>query len=626
VGATQAVAAGDFEAPVPVQRADEIGQLAAAFQTMGRAVREREVELKTRVEELELLNALGRNIASTLDLRELARRVVTQCAARFNDFLCSLLLYDDQRSEIVAYAAAGRGAQHITLGERTPLGRGLIGQAALTHRTQVANDAPSHPDFIPLPGVDVRAEVAVPILRDHKVLGVLMVRSDHVKAFQPANVLMLETLAAQLAPAIENAQLFRDLSASYDHTLDALVAALDARDKETEGHSRRVVAYTLALARRMTLSAAELTIIRRGALLHDIGKIGVPDAVLLKPGPLDDAERAIMRRHPEWGERILSGIPFLVGAAEIVCAHQERWDGAGYPHNLKGEAIPLGARIFAVADTFDAMTSDRPYRAARPYALARAEIEAGSGTQFDPRMVEVFLQIPEAEWTRLRAITLTPPAVATTLPLWIELPSLTTTLFELEAFNRLVVAMSGSLDLQKVLHEATRTTVETLGAAASGLFLYDAESDRLSLAADYGLPDPLKAHFASFPVAGFHNEVVVREGRTQLHGSPADVPEFAKLGLAQLKPEWGAYLCVPLKAKGEVLGVMGLFSRRPQPFDDYSLTLYQAIGEQVGLALTNARLYESVQRQALTDSLTGAYNRRYLNDFRIPRWFTSSLS
>ncbi|HBY93580.1 MAG TPA: hypothetical protein DEP84_06355, partial [Chloroflexi bacterium] len=199
----------------------------------------------------------------------------------------------------------------------------------------------------------------------------------------------------------------RQLAASYDHTLDALVAALDARDKETEGHSRRVVAYTLALARRMTIPEEELATIQRGALLHDLGKIGVPDAILHKPGPLTEEEWAIMRRHPEWGERILRGIPFLDGACEIVCAHQERWDSAGYPQGLAGETIPLGARIFAVADTFDAITSDRPYRAARPYAVARAEIEAGRGTQFDPQVVDAFLQVPEAEWLRLRAESLT---------------------------------------------------------------------------------------------------------------------------------------------------------------------------------------------------------------------------
>ena len=204
----------------------------------------------------------------------------------------------------------------------------------------------------------------------------------------------------------ENARLYRELSASYDHTLDALAAALDARDKETEGHSRRVVAYTLALARQLQVRSDEMATLRRGALLHDIGKIGVPDSILLKPGPLSDDEWTIMRQHPHWGERILAGIPFLDSAARIVSAHQERWDGRGYPAGLRGSNIPLGARIFAVADTFDAITSDRPYRAARPYAAARLEIERARGTQFDPLVVDAFARIPEAEWVRLRSESL----------------------------------------------------------------------------------------------------------------------------------------------------------------------------------------------------------------------------
>jgi putative nucleotidyltransferase with HDIG domain len=209
----------------------------------------------------------------------------------------------------------------------------------------------------------------------------------------------------------ETKQLYRDLSLSYDHTLDTLAAALDARDKETEGHSRRVVTYTLALARQLGVPADELDMLQRGALLHDIGKIGVPDAILLKPSALAADEWTVMRRHPEWGQRILSGIPFLEPAARVVYAHQERWDGKGYPRGSAAESIPLGARIFAIADTFDAITSERPYRAARSYAVARAEIEKGAGTQFDPLVVAAFLAIPEAAWQKMRAS----PAVDTAM-------------------------------------------------------------------------------------------------------------------------------------------------------------------------------------------------------------------
>jgi len=195
--------------------------------------------------------------------------------------------------------------------------------------------------------------------------------------------------------------LFRRLNESYQVTLEALATALDARDAETLGHSARVGAYTVAVARRMGLVEPDLTHIYRGALLHDVGKIGIPDAILRKPGKLTSAEWKEMRKHPEIGARMLRGIGFLEGAVPIVLCHQERYDGKGYPARLKGETIPLGARIFAVVDTLDAMTSDRPYRKALPYEAARAEIRKFSGTQFDPKVVEVFLTIPPEEWERI---------------------------------------------------------------------------------------------------------------------------------------------------------------------------------------------------------------------------------
>jgi len=188
---------------------------------------------------------------------------------------------------------------------------------------------------------------------------------------------------------------------SYSNTLVALVNALDAREHETSDHSQRVVRYTLAIARRMGICGQEVEDIGRGALLHDIGKIGVPDSILLKPGPLTHAEWVEMRRHPEVGSRILEEIDFRP-AAEIVLAHQERWDGGGYPRRLRGEAIPLGARIFAIGDTLDAMTSDRPYRKAATFAQARLEISRCGGTQFDPRCVEAFRKIPDEELEALR--------------------------------------------------------------------------------------------------------------------------------------------------------------------------------------------------------------------------------
>jgi len=189
------------------------------------------------------------------------------------------------------------------------------------------------------------------------------------------------------------------LKDTYDGTLEALVTALDARDRETKGHSTRVADYTLDVARRLQLrpDTIEWENLKRAALLHDVGKIGVSDFILHKPGPLTPEEWQEMRRHPDIGYDMLKGVRFLAGPAEIVHSHHERFDGKGYPAALAGDQIPLGARIFAVADTFDAMTSDRPYRRALPWDAARDEIVRNTGSQFDPQVVEAFLQAYE-QW------------------------------------------------------------------------------------------------------------------------------------------------------------------------------------------------------------------------------------
>jgi putative nucleotidyltransferase with HDIG domain len=209
----------------------------------------------------------------------------------------------------------------------------------------------------------------------------------------------LEHLVAERTQQLSIA--LQDLEQSYDYTLEALGGALDAKDAETEGHCQRVTAFTITIAKAMGVDKALLRHIARGAFLHDIGKMGVPDSILRKPGPLTAEEREIMRRHCDIGYAVLERIPFLKEAAEIVLSHQECYDGSGYPRGLRGEQIPLGARIFAVADTLDAMISDRPYRKALPISAAREEIKRYAGRQFDPRVVEVFLSHPDSVWIAL---------------------------------------------------------------------------------------------------------------------------------------------------------------------------------------------------------------------------------
>jgi putative nucleotidyltransferase with HDIG domain len=220
----------------------------------------------------------------------------------------------------------------------------------------------------------------------------------------PREVRILQKAFHQLVTSVEDSQ--RDRERSYVEAIGAVVAAVDARDHETSGHSFRVAHYAVALARAMGIDDGEqLRAIEWGALLHDVGKIAVPDAILRKVGPLTEDEWAIMRQHPNWGYEILADVQFLRPALAIVYSHHERWDGAGYPRGLVDGQIPLTARIFGVVDTYDAITSDRPYRRARGHAVAVAELERVAGSQLDPDVVDAFLGLSEVSLRRLREVT-----------------------------------------------------------------------------------------------------------------------------------------------------------------------------------------------------------------------------
>ncbi len=207
---------------------------------------------------------------------------------------------------------------------------------------------------------------------------------------------LVEQRTAELDQALDS------LEQAYRTTLQALTAALETRDAETHGHSERVVTFSLRLGREYGLSAPNMKALEFGSLLHDIGKIGVPDAILRKPAKLTEEEWERMREHPLHGQQILRGIDFLKGAAKVVAQHHEKWDGSGYPLGLKAEDIDICARIFSVADAFDAITSDRVYRKGRPYEIAAQELDEWAGRQFDPKVVEAFHRVPQEDWDELR--------------------------------------------------------------------------------------------------------------------------------------------------------------------------------------------------------------------------------
>jgi HD-GYP domain-containing protein (c-di-GMP phosphodiesterase class II) len=247
------------------------------------------------------------------------------------------------------------------------------------------------------------AYFGVPLEAKGKLNGVLELYHRSPLEPNPEWLAFLDTLARQTAIAIDNASLFNELQGSnlelrmaYDTTLDGWANALELRDKETEGHSKRVTDLTLRLASAMGITGDDLVQIRRGTALHDIGKMGISDSILFKPGPLTEDEWEIMRLHPTMAYNLLSSIPFLRPALDIPYCHHEKWDGSGYPRGLQGEQIPLQARIFAIIDVWDALINDRPYRKAWREADALAYVKEQAGAHFDPQVVEAFLRLLSA--------------------------------------------------------------------------------------------------------------------------------------------------------------------------------------------------------------------------------------
>jgi PAS domain S-box-containing protein/putative nucleotidyltransferase with HDIG domain len=367
-------------------------------------------EAQRRLERLKALRAIDIAITARQNLGQILNLLLDQITAQLNVDAAVLLLLDPRMQTITFAARRGfrTGALRHT---RLLVGQGYAGRAALERRTVHIPDLSANPlAFAGAPlllGEDFVAYYAAPLIAEAEVKGVLEV--FHRAPLDPEVEWLdfLEALAGQAAIAIDSATLVEglqrsnsELSLAYDTTIEGWSRALDLRDQETEGHSQRVTEMTLRLARRLGLSESELVHIRRGALLHDIGKMGVPDGILLKPGPLTEAEWAIMRKHPVHAYEMLSPILYLRPALDIPYDHHEKWDGTGYPRGLKGEAIPLAARIFAVVDVWDALRSDRPYRAAWSEDRVRAHIQSLAGTHFDPQVVDAFTRLIAEESTR----------------------------------------------------------------------------------------------------------------------------------------------------------------------------------------------------------------------------------
>ncbi len=358
-------------------------------------------DAQRRLNRMRSLRRIEMAITNTMDLKVSVNVILEQVTMQTGVDAACIHLYDPHLQTL--NYVAGRGFRtdflkhtHLRLGE------GYAGQAALAQKILSVSDLRNRKtDFLRSPTFVLEGfhtYYAIPLIAKGQVKGVMEI--FHRAPLEPDQEWLdfLQTLAEQAAIAIDNASLFAalqrsnlDLTLAYDATIEGWSRALDLRDKETEGHTRRVTEMTLRLARAMGMGDSELVHVRRGALLHDIGKLGIPDHILLKPGKLTEEEWALMRKHPLYAYEMLAPIAYLKPALDIPRYHHEKWDGSGYPYGLRGEQIPLAARVFAVVDVWDALVSDRPYRPAWSREKALAYLRQESGRHFDPQVAEAFL-------------------------------------------------------------------------------------------------------------------------------------------------------------------------------------------------------------------------------------------
>jgi len=361
-------------------------------------------QLKLKQSQLRALMSVGQVINSSLGLRRVLEEVMDSLISLMRAERGFLMLREPDGELAVRIA---RGIAHVNLDEEAfKVSRTVVRRVVQSNAPVLTTNAQADPRFdgqMSIAAFQLRSILCVPLKLKAELIGVLYVDNRaHAGIFKENDLELISAFADQAAVAIDSARLFeelqdshRELERAYQATLEGWVRALDLRDKETEGHTQRVTILTHRLARAMGVNDADLVHITRGALLHDIGKMAIPDGILLKPGQLTEDERKLIQKHPVYAYEMLSPIDFLLPAIDIPYCHHEKWDGTGYPRGLKQDEIPFAARIFPIIDVWDALTSDRPYRKAMAQDEVRQLIKADSGKHFDPLVVEAFLDLKD---------------------------------------------------------------------------------------------------------------------------------------------------------------------------------------------------------------------------------------
>jgi diguanylate cyclase (GGDEF)-like protein/putative nucleotidyltransferase with HDIG domain len=584
-------------------------QLAAAAMRSARVREERE----QRIRRLSALNVLAWQLAGVHEPFGIARLAYEAAGALVARDSFYVARYDAGKKEF-EFVLQAEGSD-TWVGDRYPLGTGPTSQVVLTGETYLVKGAD---DPVQRRGATFgeterpsASAVHVPLKSRGRLVGVLSSQAYRAGAFDDEDIAVLQSLANLVATAFENAEHLAQMRELYLASVKALAAAVDARDPYTRSHSARVAALARTIADEMRMSADQLRRVQLGALLHDIGKIGVPDAILNKPGPLTADEWVLMRTHPAVGGSILAAVEPLRDLVPIVKAHHERFDGAGYPDKLAGDSVPLEAYVVAAADAFEVIVSRRAYKQAQSVEFACAELVRCRGTQFHPDVVDAFLRVIDRDRLQGAAYLRRVGAIEEEDMENVPGPGGVLEQFaasahahgrQLAILQRLASEISAVLDIDTLAQRLLRIVCESMGYENGFLLTLDDMHQSLVVRAAVGPSEPYVGQLLTRGV-GISWWVIEHGALQNVTGAQAD-PRFYG------PPNIQSVLCVPLQLGEERVGVLGIESPRAEAFGREDEELLTAVSHQVAAALRVAKLHQAAKTAAATDPLTGLANRR----------------
>ena len=566
-----------------------------------------------RIRRLSALNVLAWQLASVHEPYEIARLAFEAAGTLVARDAFYIARYSAEKREFEFVLQAD--GDDVWRGERYPLGTGPTSQVVLTgesHLVRNADDAAQRRGMTFGETTRVSGSAAhVPLKARGNLVGVLSSQSYAADAFDAEDVVILQSLGNLVATAFENAEHVQQSRELYLATVKALAAAVDARDPYTRSHSARVSALSRAVGEELRLSPDELRRVQVGALLHDIGKIGIPDAILNKPGPLTQDEWVLMRTHPAVGASILAAVEPLRDLVPIVRTHHERYDGNGYPERLSGDEIPIEAHIVAAADAFEVIVSRRAYKQAQTIDFACAELERCRGTQFHPRVVDAFLAVIERDRAQGTALLRRVGAIEQEEIENVPGPGEVLEQFaatahahgrQLAILQRLASEISAVLDMDELAGRLLRIVCESMGYENGFLLTLADKHAGLVVRAAVGPSEPYVGQVLP-PGTGI-SWWVVEHGLLQHVQDAQKDPRFFG------PPDINTVLVVPLQLGDERVGVLGIESPRITAFGRDDEELLTAVSHQVAAALRVAKLHEAAKLAAATDPLTALPNRR----------------